>query len=151
MADEIVVRLTYDQAEALSDARPDELADDWPDEWPEHAKAHAAAIRAVEDVLDGQAEEVDCLVWLRYAVDVADHALHGAMFRAARDADCIILGNTLHAVDGCHIARKAHPAAVEPGGFRGRRLPVFITQAEAVRWLSARATRRACKRCIPGA
>lgn len=148
MADEIVVRLTYDQAEALSDARPGEMADDWPPGWPEHAKAHAAAIRVIEDVLNGEAEPVDCLACLAFAVTAADVALHSALIRAARDADCIITGTTLHAIDGCHVARRAHPAAVGPG-FRYRTIPVFIRASETARWLSGSpGRRRRCKRCF---
>lgn len=57
------------------------------------------ALKAAQEVitaaLDGEAGHDDCL---RYAVDVADHALHGALIRAARDADYMILGGTLHAL-----------------------------------------------------
>ncbi len=145
----MAVNFTVAQAEALSDAVPGELADDWPGTWPGHAEACTEALRAIEDTLNGEPEPVDCLACLRYAVDVADHALHAALLRASRDTTHMVLGDRLHAVDGCHIARRAHPAVTDPGGYRDRRLPVFLTEAEGSRWLSARPTRRACKRCMP--
>jgi len=143
----VLVRLTVARAEALTDAVPGDLADDWPEDWPDHAQAFTAALQAVDDALNGEAEDVDCLRCLGYAVDVADHALHAALIRAARAADCIVIGSTLHAVDGCHVARGAHPAVVEVGGYRGRRIPVFVRAADADRWLSARTKRKACKLC----
>lgn len=145
----VVVRLTQAQAEALTDAQPGDLADDWPSGWPGHAEACRAALAAVEDTLNGEAEEVDCIACLGYAVDVASSSLHGALIRAARDADHVILGDRLHVLDGCHIARKAHPVVAGPGGYRGRRLPVFVTQAEGTLWLSASPKRRRCKLCWP--
>lgn len=145
----MAVRFTVAQAEALTDAVPGTLNDYWPDEWPAHGEACKAALAAVKDVLNGEAEEVDCLACLRYAVDIADHALHGALIRAARDADHVILGDRLHVLDGCHVARKAHPVVTGPGGYRGRRLPVFVTRAEGTLWLSADRRRRRCKPCWP--
>lgn len=152
-ADIIVIRMDRAAAEALSDALPGQLADDWPPDWPGHFEAFAAGLRAVNDVLDGQAEEADCLKCLQLAVDAADVAhvaLHAALLRAARDADHMVLGDRLHAVDGCHVARKAHPAATDPGGYRRDRIPVFITSIEGARWLSASTKRKACKLCFPG-
>ena len=62
----------------------------------------------------------------------------------------MILGNTLHAVSGCYVATRAHPAAVGVSGYRGRKLPVFVTRAEAERWLSASPKRKRCKLCAGG-
>jgi hypothetical protein len=143
----VVLRLPLAAAEALSDAQ-EGAAEGWPDDWPDRAEAFAVALAAVDGALSGEAEDVDCRRCLAYAVDAADHALHTALIRAARDADHVILGGTLHAVDGCHIAAQAHPAAVEVGGYRGRRIPVFVTRAEAERWLSASPKRKRCKRCL---
>lgn len=145
----VIVRLTTAQAEALTDAVPGELADYWPDEWPGHGEACKAALAAVKDVLNGEAEEVDCLACLGRAVDAATSSLHAALIRAARDADHVILGARLHILDGCHVARKAHPVVTGPGGYRGRRLPVFVTRAEGTLWLSASSKRRQCKLCWP--
>jgi hypothetical protein len=148
MTGHVVVRLPLAAAEALADAQEGE-AEDWPDGWPDHAQAFTVALAAVDDALSGEAEEVDCLRCLAYVVDAADHALHSALIRAARDANHMILGSTLHAVSGCHIARQAHPAAVEVGGYRGHRIPVYLTAAEAERWLSASPKRKRCRRCAP--
>jgi hypothetical protein len=144
--DMAVVRLTVAQAEALTDAVAGHPGDDWPDDWPPRGDALEAAQEVTTAALDGRADHDECLRCLRYAVDVADHALHGALLRAAQDAAYIILGGTLHAVDGCHAARGAHPAVVEPGGYRGRKIPVFIGAGEADRWLSARGRKR-CQVC----
>jgi hypothetical protein len=59
----------------------------------------------------------------------------------------VAIGDRLHAVDGCHIALRVHPAAVEPGGYRGRKLPRFMTVAEVVWWLSSGPRRKRCRRC----
>jgi hypothetical protein len=146
----VVVRLPVAAAEALSDAVAGD-PDGWPDDWPDHAEAFAVALRAVDDALNGDAGPPDCCIHcIGHRYGLLDHELHDRLIRAARDAGYVILGSTLHAVDGCYIARGAHPAVIEVGGYRGRRLPVFVTRADGERWLSASPKRKACKICGSG-
>jgi hypothetical protein len=87
---------------------------------------------------------------LRYAVDVADLALHQALLRAGDRAGHVVIGNTLHVIDGCLRARQAHPAAVELGAYRASKMPMFLTAAEGERWLTASSKRKRCRRCALG-
>jgi hypothetical protein len=117
----IKIRLTTAQAEALTDAvLPGELADGW----PPSGDALEAAQEVITAALNGKVGHDDCLRCVRYAVDVADHALHGTQIRAARDAKYMILGRMLHELDGCHVARRVHPRPsswAATGAVRSRR------------------------------
>lgn len=117
-------------------------------EYPEYVEAFASVQHKAEDALNGEAGPPGCCVHcIEHRYGLLDQELHDRLIRAVRDADCMILGSTLHAIDGCHVARGAHPAAVEVGGYRGRRIPVFVTRADGERWLAASPKRRRCKLC----
>jgi hypothetical protein len=143
----ITLHLDGHEAEAVLDATIS--ADDA--EYPEYVEAFASVQHKAEDALNGEAGPPDCCVHcIEHRYRLLDHELHDRLMRAARDADYMILGSTLHTVDGCHVARGAHPATVEVGAYRGRRIPVYVTGAEAERWLSASPKRKRCKRCAAG-
>lgn len=142
-----IVRLDGDEAESMLDASlaPEDA------EYPVYVEAFASVQHKAEQALNGEAGPPDwCVHCIEHRYGLLDDELHDRLIRADRDADYMILGHRLHVVDGCHIARKAHPATVEPGGYRGRRLPVFARADEAQRWLSGSRKRKRCKLCNPG-
>jgi len=145
----VTVRFTVAQAEAISDGLYGPLADGWPDGWIGHEQAWSAAVAAVEAALNGNAGP-DVIELLDRAQLVLDHALHATLTEAARAADVMVLANHLHAVDGCWIAQRAHPLAVEPGGYRRDRVPRYLSTTHGERWLSSGPGRKRCRRCWPG-
>jgi hypothetical protein len=147
----VVVRLTVAAAEALTDAMLAPAADDWPEDWPTRTVALEAAQDALTAALEAPPGHVDhcpacCLGHRRSQLDLEEHARVLAESRAPR-VEYMAAGPTLHQLD-CRVARAHSPLLVEPGGYRGKTLPVYLTAAEAEVWLS-KSGRKRCQICSP--
>ena len=117
MAGYVVVRLPLAATEALSDGQEGQ-AEGWPDA-PDHAEAFTAALAAVTAALDDKPEHDDCLRRLAYAVDVADHALHSTLLRAARQPGT----NFLSSATGCMPSMAAMSSGRRTQGRRAGPVP----------------------------
>jgi hypothetical protein len=140
------IRATFTtaQLESLSDSAYAPPGDWWPSDWIPHQRAHGDALSAVERVLDGD-PGLDVIGRLEDLQERLGHLVLAEVTRAGRDADCVAIGATLHLVDGCHHARRAHPLSTA-GGYRGR-APRFLSTAQGERWLASGHKRKRCRRC----
>jgi hypothetical protein len=71
-----------------------------------------------------------------------DHEEHHRLLVASR---ATLHGSRLPGEPG------ASPLVVEPGGWRSKTAPTYLTRAEAAAWLSASTKRKRCKICTPDA
>lgn len=106
------------------------------------------ALRAVNDALSEPEAEQHCGCCLGHRRRQLDAEEHHRVLTASRapGVEFMAIGATLHGLD-CWVARAHSPLVVEPGGWRS--VPLYLTRAEAVVWLSGRGRKR-CKRCSAG-
>jgi hypothetical protein len=81
-------------------------------------------------------------------LDVAHGALQTLLLDSSRGADVVLIGDRLHRVGGCWVARRCDPAVADPGTYRRDRIRHFMTEAEGARALAV-GRRTRCRRCWP--
>ena len=103
------------------------------------------ALQAVDHALNDPDQH--CWCCLGYRRTQLGYEEHHRVLLASRapEVEFMALGATLHTVD-CHVSRAHSPLVIEPGGWRNKTVPVYLTRAETARWLSARGRKR-CQMC----